>query len=479
MKAKPKGVAADLASRLSGECPLMRHYVRGAARPSPAPGPGPGKPSGPYPRRKLPRAPQPHPSPKKAPVPFRPYTPPRRPFGTPPKVGAPVPGQPIGGLAKSGFRFLRRTPALTLGFLVLDWLNQPRGEYRPHDLALYGFRRLCAVPPNGGYAFNPGIPYSGPDTRAKFNGGGNPGLACTVAAQVADDNMTNGTSTLPVGTEWVAYGPDNHQAIVRMQLREQWLFPQSSGTPVAIPPTMDPFAPPSPFPVAPVPLPYPYPQIDPFIFPPFSPQPIPNPIPYRAIPHRRPNPWRDPNEQPSKDAPGKRKPRQVRRTRLRPSRLPVEETVVTPGNKPGQAPTPRPGVHVRRPPLRAREREKKGKFSIKNGTALAELLGIVTESLDLLDAFFKALPWKVQQQYTWKGSNPWERAVFVAENLEHVRIGTLVTNITSMLLEDAAFGKLGRISAKVNQSLHKNFGVDLQGRHLKPYNQPLITVPAT
>lgn len=129
--------------------------------------------------------------------------------------------------------------------------------------------------------------------------------------------------------------------------------------------------------------------------------------------------------------------------------------------------------HVRRPPIRGKEREQKKIMSLRNGSFLGEMLGIITEGADLLDAFFKALPRDVRDGYRWKGGTAFTRLQYVVENLEHISIPKLVQNIIQDALEDAAFGKIGKQQAKAHQLMHKHFGIDLSGRLPKPYNIPV------
>lgn len=420
------------------------------------------------------------------------HDPNRKAFGVrPPMPKKPMPVNPLGGMAKKGLGFLARRSPLALGFFIADYAswNGDQGAMF-HDLWAYGFRRTRYCQPVGGWRYDAKIPYSGGDTRAIYVGT-SPNLGCTVTGQVASDNLTNGISTIDPQVSWVAYGPDNHGTVVRMQLREQW-YRDVDGTPVP-PITQAPGGLPRTRP-APFPDYVPYPQIDPLPIPPLVPQPTPTPLPYKSIPHRRRNPDRAPSERPD---PGRgragmdggfRSPGEPlkdpdfdwwkwirrRKSKYKPPR--IRERVIEPDpvtGKPKPAPSPRPGVHVRRPPQR-NERERK--FVAKYPRFLEEMIGLATESLDLLDAFFKALT--NRHEYTWKDSNPWERLVFVAENLDKIDLVKLVENIVSMLLEDAAIGRLGKVGAQANQSLWENFGIDLQGRMPKSYlNQAPLPKP--
>lgn len=472
--------------RLSGECCRTRFYTRNAARP--APRPSPGKPGRGSERRPINPRPQPRPIPRKPVKPL--HDPNRKAFGVrPAQPKKPLPPNPLRGMGKKGLKFLANRSPLALGFLIADfasWNGEQGAMF--HDLWRYGFTRTLNCQPNGGWRYVEAIPYSGGDTRAIYQAA-SPNLSCTTTGQVASDNLTNGISTISSGIRWVSYGPDNHGTVVRMQLREQW-YRESGGSPVSIPAaTQNPEGLPRTRP-AHWPDYVPYPQIDPLPNPPLVPIPVPTPLPYRSIPHRRTNPDRAPSERPD---PGRRQGRDggfrrpgdrinddgwdwwkhIRRRRSRYKSPRIRERVIEPdpvtGNKPKPSPATKPGVHVRRPPQR-NERERK--YVAKFGNFIEGMIGLATESLDVLDAFFKALDPKVRAQYRWKDSNPWERLVFTAENLEHVDLVRLIQNVTSMLLEDAAIGRLGKVGAKANQSLFENFGIDLQGRMPKGYLNP-------
>lgn len=478
----------DVMSRLSGECSRVRFYTNRAVRPGEAPRPRP-KPGRGTDRRPLPLRPGPRPGKPKRPV--KPlHDPNRKAFGKRPEQPLKrLPADPFKGFGKKGLGYLAKRTPLALGFLIADfasWNGEQGAMY--HDLWAYGFRRTLYCQPIGGWRYVEAIAYSGGDTRAIYQAA-SPNLPCTTTGQVASDNLTNGVSNISSGIRWVSYGPDNHGTVVRMQLREQW-YRDAGGSPVSIPaatqlPQGLPRTRPMPWPDY-----VPYPAIDPLPIPPLVPQPVPTPLPYRAIPYRRPNPARAPSERPDsgrrtgRDG-GFRRPeqpgdefdweywrKQIRRRKSKYKSPPVRERVIERDpvtGKPRPSPAPKPGVHVRRPPQR-NERERK--YVAKFPKLLEDLLGLATESLDLLDAFFKALDPATRRQYRWKDSDPWERLVFVVNNLDKVRLVPLVQNITSMLLEDAAIGRLGKVGAKANQSLFENFGIDLQGRMPKGYLNP-------
>lgn len=482
---------ADRMSRLSGECPRVAEYtksksatgfLRGGTAGLPVPGGGffPSGPSGPSGGGFFsPFVPQPA-DPRSAPLPFKPLNnKTANAFG---KRGLPLsplglPASPknIGGLAAKGMRLIGgRIPVVAFGFGVVDFVvgnNQPGNIV--FDMPRHGFTLVCRADPVGGYTYIPGVKYSGPDTRLN-HGTADPNLPCTLTLQTIDANLENATpDSFPATTRWVAFGPSNQSvAADRMQLREQWSRPTAVGTQI------NGYAPPG-FPrrrIAPQTPHLRWPAVDPFHLPIGGGVPTPRPIPFAVIPHRGPNGGRDPVEQPGGGQPTTPVPSRP----VRPgTSIPVPSIVITPPNMPGTAPvgSPKPpirvnprGRHVRRAPNK-KEREKKhnpmsrGAFQVING-----LIGLATESLDLLGAFFDSLPKHIRDQYRWKGTTPLDRLAFVLENLEHVKVGDLVANIVSMLIEDYAYGRLGAVGAKANQLLHQNFGIDLRGRLPKPYH---------
>lgn len=482
----------DRMSRLSGECNRVAFYTRRAVSPLPA-SPRPVRPPS-YPRRPLPRTPQPRPAPRKAPgkpVPFRPFTPPRKPFGTPNAPTNPlVPKSPfpVGGLARKALsRLARRSLLGTVALETLEYLTYRRDSRTiPWNLDKNGFRNTKTGYPEGGWTFIPGVAYSGGDTR--FGGASNdPNLSPQITGQIPSGPFATSLADI-VTSRWIAFGPFNQGMIGRYQIRDQWLRPNTGTVPNLVADGLAPWIHPFPLFVTP-PAPFFIPDgVDPFGIPIGQPVPTPKPIPFKDIPHRRNNPFRAPSERPQPGrrpgrdggvrTPGERPrddpdydPLKVRRRKPKykhkPGKDPVDETEIHKDPKGRLRSRNRPGLHVRRKPTAG---EREGKFVAgKAAGFLMDLVGLVTESADLIHVWFKSLDPETQKLFRWKDSTILDLLGFVLLNLDKTRIGHLVAGIIANALEDAGIGRLGKQAAKQNQLLHKHFGIDLQGRMPKSY----------
>jgi len=484
---------SDRMSRLSGECPRVASYVKSRGAPGflnqaggprhaggsggwlGSPGPGRGTSPGFFdPFTPPPTGPQPdYPAPK--PPKGLPYRPPARP-GKPTSPLVKPPSGPKGGMSLKGLGRLGRLTPWTLGFsLILDYLDRPTGNFNPYDMLRGGYKLLKECPPLGGWAYVPGIPYSGPDTAVKWVAA-DPNLSCGIGSQTGYVRLSPTPPTIP-GTNvgWVAFGPENQSvAVGRMQIRQQWIK-VGSGHP-SMPPIPN-TVPGDGF--EPMPAPYPWPQIDPFILPPFAPEPYPAPIPHKEVPEREPNPNSDPKEQPGGSQPST-PPRAIPpRTGTGIPAVEVEVSPAPPGpTKPAPGVPGEEGPLVRTQPRRVRHqrarpsprvRERKKLMDSRTWHFISEALGIVTESRDLLQAFFDSLSKEARDAFNWKDSTAIDLFAHVVENLDQISLGDLIANITAMLLEDAGVGKLGKQAAQMNKSLHDHFGIDLRGRMPKAY----------
>lgn len=212
------------------------------------------------------------------------------------------------------------------------------------------------------------------------------------------------------------------------------------------------------------------PQLDPMQLPIKQPMGTPAPIPYRVIPHRRMNPNRDPFEQSTGSQPRNFPQAQAQPGRaIPPGYIPVDEVVITPPPGPGKRPVasaPEPAWHSRRPPKRGKEKENKV-GNVPAGLARAAI-SLVTESADVAEAFYYAIPDK-ERPYA---RTPWDKAVKVWENLDKVEIPALVGNLIIMLITDAAAGRWGQAQRDANRRLYDDFGIDLSGHLPKKYLQP-------
>lgn len=152
-------------------------------------------------------------------------------------------------------------------------------------------------------------------------------------------------------------------------------------------------------------------------------------------------------------------------------RRPNVTEIIVEAPRPGKPPVvrpPKPGVHVRRPPRREREKKVMGLPKM-----LEAAIGLITESMDITAVFYKALEPSVKREQP-KDLNPWEKFQVVIANLDKVRIPELVIGLINMIAEDAFFGKLGAAQGKANRFLYEHFGINLAGRLPKSYLQPKL-----
>lgn len=211
------------------------------------------------------------------------------------------------------------------------------------------------------------------------------------------------------------------------------------------------------------------PALDPMQLPIKQPVGTPVPIPYPVIPHRRPNPFRDPVEQSTGSEPSQEPQPAPAGPPIPPSYTPVDEIVIYPPPRPGRPPQmvgPKPAWHSRRPPRKGKEKENKV-GNVPAGLARAAI-SLVTESADVAEAFYYAIPPKDRGF----APTPWDKAVEVWENLDKVQIPKLVGNLIIMLITDAAAGRWGRAQQQANRKLYDEFGIDLSGHLPKKYLQP-------
>lgn len=182
-------------------------------------------------------------------------------------------------------------------------------------------------------------------------------------------------------------------------------------------------------PVSPV---IPYPGLDPLILPIGVPTTWPQPVPYHLIPGWRQNPWRSPREQPQRgyDVPGR-----IQLPRPRPN--PGFEVNT------GVAPVP-VAAHKYQPPGPGK---KERKFTLRQsmGEGLYLTIGAITETLDVLDAFYDALP----RHLRGRGKlTPQQKAALVYRHFQHLDIAKVLENIATDQVEDFVIGRLARGAGK-------------------------------
>lgn len=329
------------------------------------------------------------------------------------------------GLSKYG-RFLFRLPKplpLTLAMLLFD-LYPWHQESAHYDMA--GWTLLCDTGAIGNDVYK--------------TASNSPGLACGTGAQVATGVMGSDL-TFPVSRRWIAFGKNVFSSgNWRMGLEQQWTRPAPGTAPLPWVPART-----LPGPIQPVYQPW----ADPMQIPVFQPVPTPEPPPFHIIPERRPNPWRDPKEQPTRGPSPQRRVRPDRTPRFRENEVPGWEWRFEPGKPTNPQGVPKP--HVRMRPRR--DTEKKTVMAINSASKLGKLLGLITESVDFIEAAFNSLEYEVQRG-NWN-KKPQEKLWLLLTNLDKIRPGSLLANLFAEQLEDKAFGKLGKIGAKAAQSSHR------------------------
>lgn len=194
-----------------------------------------------------------------------------------------------------------------------------------------------------------------------------------------------------------------------------------------------PYIKPGTFPSA-MPVPEPLPQVwtmpDPLPRP--GDVPVPRPVPYRVLPHWKPNPWSAPSE----------------RTTRGPRPLPNTDPF-TYGRElswdigPGPNIKPRPEVNPfpgRQPPG-DKTKEKKLIANVSASSVTGKFINITTETLDVLDAFYDALP----KDLKLRGRpTPQAKAWHVYKNFDALNAEDVVKNLISNQIEDYLYGKLGQ-----------------------------------
>ena len=227
-----------------------------------------------------------------------------------------------------------------------------------------------------------------------------------------------------------------------------------------------------------VPTPWVYPGLDPASLPIDTPVPDPRPIPYPALPHRQPNPHRSPTEQSQW---GNEVP-VLPGTPVRPGVMPFPPAIeVTrpespgtgqrpnPSENPGTKPNPRPNPEHQpaRPPKRTKER----KFKLAIAGIPAMVVNVVTEGIDVIDAFYEALLESPEFQ-TWYdfevyyrdapslyGLTPQEKADLIYRHFDKLDVGEVLTSLAANQLEDMVYGRIGRLVARANQERGAMHGI--------------------
>lgn len=249
---------------------------------------------------------------------------------------------------------------------------------------------------------------------------------------------------------------------------------------------------PSPWPS---PAPKPNSQVDPWVVPPGVPWPAPAPVPWRALPDMQPNPWVSPEVQPQRGPDVRPNPwwpfpqpqpqpspvEPVPQPQPQPQPSPARPPQVSPpvqvwppvAPAPRPVPSPGPGVppgvsppvgNVGRPAPTHRlarpgpgTRERKGRVQ-SGGALLTWALNGATESMDLLSAFWWALPGRYRSPPVWKEDH-WvrvtaqEMAADLWRNWRHIDLDQAAHNVVMNELGDRLAGQMGQAGRKAIRQL--------------------------
>jgi len=148
--------------------------------------------------------------------------------------------------------------------------------------------------------------------------------------------------------------------------------------------------------------------------------------------------------------------------------------------QPGKPPVVRPDAPPtpREPPGPG---EKERKVQVKVGGAAAKIINFATESLDLINALYDALPYEFRPGYyklhgkggkvfykkRWNASQ-WQRMKALYEHWDKVNVPDALKNVLWNDLMDRAFGKWGQLSRKARQKLGDRYPG--QGFQLGPWD---------
>lgn len=382
----------------------------------------------------------------KVPAPRRRITPLHRPATVPPRA---VP------LTRIGRRMFRRMMpgAINLALLLMDLqIVQPAKE-PGYNFEGLGFAHLWGQPTNCGFS---------PQGVHELNGClPDQNVYECLAGQALSGHLGNygDPVTVTKGSLVIV----SYNQFGRARLHEHYC----RGT--VGDPTVVPFDPAKPQRVAAPDEPYvPWRRIAPRWLPIQWPTLPPLPLPWVMIPEVMPDPY-EPDADPV--------PYPVNKPAQSPlipgNRVPAFEIVIEPG-RPPRVTGARTSRHVRRPPIRRKERESKKVIGINSTSMLGKMIGAATESLDFLNAMWDALPWYIRREH--RGLNPIEKLAVILQNLEHFEPGSFVAAWLSNNLQDAALGRIGRMSARASRSAFQNLrgSVGLQSGPWDTPEGPLV-----
>lgn len=252
----------------------------------------------------------------------------------------------------------------------------------------------------------------------------------------------------PLATQWTAlsyvglFGPGPGDPTTRGTTTRHWRRKSAGSYPVSYQPTaMWPGNPDFPDPLP-----------DPETF-----QPPPRPIPWIALPAFGP--------QTHPEAPGGEGSSAGNHhggEAPQPEPEPAPSFEISPHNG-GHPTTPTDDYH--QAPPQGGVKERKVKFQI--GGVAARIVGMLTEGLDWIAVFHSALPKECQAKPTrmkggkWAPSSPQAKMAAIYDHFECLDLAKVLANAGYNMVEDRAFGHLGRLSG---QAAHQGFALGLNNR---------------
>lgn len=149
-----------------------------------------------------------------------------------------------------------------------------------------------------------------------------------------------------------------------------------------------------------------------------------------------------------------------------PVRLAPQQPRTNPWGETVRGPRPNPRTFPNRPdlPHKPPPRTKERKAMLALGGPMAWIVGALTESMDAVDALYRALPeWLRKRLWKEHGGymSPWDKANALYRHLGDVDIGKAVNNLIMDEIEDRAWGALGRITATANRIRGMPGGLEL------------------
>lgn len=232
----------------------------------------------------------------------------------------------------------------------------------------------------------------------------------------------------------------------------------------------------------------PNPTADPTETPIAQPMPMPAPMPWRNLPQLDDSPWRETGPYPQPDFNPEEDPYEwefpvpVPSPQPSPSPTPFPPTAEgpSPAPEPSPAPTPFPppgatggpvvrwGPRVRQRPGR-REKEKKVRSLPGAAQIVYRAANWVTETADLVDSFWWALPAKYRSRPVRVGDH-WEKPPLQAQlrdlyrHWDKVDMDKALKGVVNNMLEDAAIGAFGEASKRGARA-----SMDAGFRHNSPF----------